>query len=331
MKLIPVETPQDFLVAQQFIEPYEETCVSLASLIRRKSDKLIFITKSEGPIVAVPEPVEGPATATKSNSTVVSRASTTEGTMLGILNLDSTLYHCIPHPDQLDVDFLKNNLPYLMKKPVRCISGETSGTEFLAKTLPGQSPAIVYPYKMLRWFTASEAGVSQQPHHSQNEVSPLQSDSETSISLSTPTLSGGEEIIRCTEHDMDFLQPLQKDYMKEEVAVPGRTITGAEVAITLRKILKNQLCLALTVDGDIVAKANTNAIGINCVQLGGVYTHPLYRRNGYAGALVTALCKRATRADKQPVLFVKEKNGPAITLYQKLGFEECGHYTIAYY
>ena len=164
----------------------------------------------------------------------------------------------------------------------------------------------------MRWLSASEAGVSKPPQTSD-------------------LLSGGEEIIRCTEHDLEILHPLQKDYMKEEVAVPGRTITDAEVDITLRNILKNQLCFALTVDGEIVAKANTNAIGINCVQIGGVYTHPLYRRNGYAGALVTALCNRARRSGKQPVLFVKEKNTPAFTLYQKLGFTECGRYCIAYY
>ena len=144
-------------------------------------------------------------------------------------------------------------------------------------------------------------------------------------------LSGGEEIIRCTEHDMEILHPLQKDYMKDEVAVPGRQLTDAEVDMTLRQILKNQLCFALTVDGDIVAKANTNAIGINKVQIGGVYTHPLYRRNGYAGALVIALSNRALRSGKQPVLFVKEKNMPAFSLYQKIGFEECGLYAIAYY
>ena len=119
--------------------------------------------------------------------------------------------------------------------------------------------------------------------------------------------------------------------MKDEVAVPGRQISDAEVDITLRNLLKNQLCFALTVDGDIVAKANTNAIGINCIQIGGVYSHPLYRRNGYAGALVLALCNRAVRAHKNPVLFVKEKNMPAFNLYRKLGFEECGRYSIAYY
>lgn len=280
MKLIPVETPQDFLVAQQFIAPYEETCVSLASLIRRKSDKLVFISTSESSVV-----------------------ESSKASILGILNLDSTLYHCIPDITQIDKISLLEDLPYLLKKPVRCISGETATTDYLIKFFP--NPKQVYPYKMMKWSNTQDSVVS--------------------------TLSGGEEIIRCTEHDMDFLHSLQKDYLKDEVAVPGRTLTDAEVDITLRQILKNQICLAMTVDGEIVAKANTNAIGINCVQIGGVYTHPLYRRNGYAGALIQALCNRATRAQKQPVLFVKEKNKPALSLYQKLGFEECGRYTIAYY
>ena len=289
MTLIPIETPEDFSLAEQFVIPHEETCASLASLVRRKSDKLVFITNSKNPVVETPEI-----------------------TILGILNLDSTIYHCIPDPNLLNTDFLKAELPYLMKKPVRCISGESTVTEFLidicnSTASPAQPPQIIYPYKMMRW-----SGLSKSPQVSEN-------------------LSGGEEILRCTEHDMEALHQLQKDYMKEEVYVPGRPITDAEVDISLRQILKNQLCFALTVDGDIVAKANTNAIGINCVQIGGVYTHPLYRRNGYAGALVQALCNRALRSGKQPVLFVKEKNTPAFNLYQKLGFEECGRYTIAYY
>lgn len=283
MNLIPIETPEDFLLAQQFIAPFEETCVSLASLIRRKSDKLVFISTSE--------------------SSVVSASSTTLSNILGILNLDSTLYHCIPDINKIDKISLLEELPYLLQKPVRCISGEASVTNYLIKFFP--KPKQFYPYKMMRWPASSTHSITK--------------------------LSGGEEIIRCTEHDMEILHPLQKDYMKEEIFIPGRTITDAEVDITLRNLLKNQLCFALTFDGDIVAKANTNAIGINCVQIGGVYTHPLYRRNGYAAALVTALCNRALRSGKQPVLFVKEKNMPALTLYQKLGFEECGHYAIAYY
>ena len=299
MTLIPIETPEDFSLAEQFVIPLEETSASLASLVRRKSDKLVFISSSDEPVVSI-------------------RPSDYSTTVLGILNLDSTIYHCIPDPALLDADFLKNELPYLMKKRVRCISGEKKATDFLIRIF--SNPAQVYDYKMLRFLVPS---------------TPLRDHEDTPVaerSRSTePELSGGEEIIRCTEHDMEALHQLQKDYMKEEVYVPGRPITDAEVDISLRQILKNQLCFAMTVDGDIVAKANTNAIGINCVQIGGVYTHLLYRRNGYAGALVQALCNRALRSGKQPVLFVKEKNTPAFNLYQKLGFEECGRYSIAYY
>ena len=324
MNLIPIEKPEDFLLAEQFLLPHEETCVSLTSLVRRKSDKLIFITSSEKPVPEAPE--------------------TTIQSVLGILNLDSTIYHCIPAPSLLDADFLEAQLSYLLKKPVRCISGEKIATDFLIRIVDSincgfdpstglrdrtssgllNHPAQIYEYKMMSWLNASEAGVSKTPES--NVASIPTSDYSTTLQL-----SDGEEIIRCTEHDMEALHLLQKDYMKGEVAVPGRTISAAEVDITLRNILKNQLCFALTVDGDIVAKANTNAIGINKVQIGGVYTHPLYRRNGYAGALVTALCKRALRAGKQPVLFVKEKNMPAFALYQKIGFTECGRYSIAYY
>ena len=318
MTLIPIETPEDFSLAEQFVIPLEETSASLASLVRRKSDKLVFISSSDEPVVSI-------------------RPSDYSTTVLGILNLDSTIYHCIPNPSLLDVVSFKAQLPYLMKKPVRCISGESAATDLLIEIVnsvncgfdtaaerPLNHPTQVYPYKMLRWLSASEAGVSKPQETAQNVVSIRPAAYST-------TLSGGEEIIRCTEHDMEILHPLQKDYMKEEVAVPGRPITDAEVDISLRQILKNQLCFALTVDGDIVAKANTNAIGINCVQIGGVYTHPLYRRNGYAGALVQALCNRALRSGKKPVLFVKEKNTPAFNLYRKLGFEECGRYSIAYY
>lgn len=304
MTLIPVEKPEDFLLAQQFLIPHEETCVSLASLVRRKSDKLIFISDSEELAIAPP-----------------STNSSTTDHILGILNLDSTIYHCIPDPDFIEFDFLSLNLPYLLKKPVRCISGEKKSTDFLIKIFSSGNfdklnhPAQVYDYKMMKFPLAdwSLSGVEGRSRSTE------------------PTLSGGEEIIRCTEHDMEILHPLQKDYLKEEVAVPGRKLTDAEIDITLRQILKNQLCFALTCDGEIVAKANTNAIGLNNVQIGGVYTHPLYRRNGYAAALVKALCNRALHAHKQPVLFVKEKNTPAFILYQKLGFTECGRYTIAYY
>ena len=113
MTLIPVEKPEDFSLAEQFIIPHEETCVSLASLVRRKSDKLIFITSSEKPVVAGPSTGSGTATTN----------------ILGILNLDSTIYHCIPDPALIDENELSENLHYFIKKQIRCISGEKKATD----------------------------------------------------------------------------------------------------------------------------------------------------------------------------------------------------------
>ena len=111
MNLIPVEKPEDFLLARQFILPHEETCVSLASLVRKKSDKLVFLTADSG------------------NAGLSAKSPA----LLGLLNLDSTLYYCIPEPSQINAQELAALLTScgLPKKPVRCISGERTSAEVL--------------------------------------------------------------------------------------------------------------------------------------------------------------------------------------------------------
>ena len=142
MTLIPVETPEDFSLAEQFVIPHEETCASLASLVRRKTDKLIFLKNGKA--------------------------------IAGILNLDSTIYHCIPDTNLIDKIALLENLPYLLKKPVRCISGEEKATSFLIEIFnsvnggfdtaaPTQPPKIIYSYKMMRWLSAKSQVVSIRP------------------------------------------------------------------------------------------------------------------------------------------------------------------------
>lgn len=298
MRLFPFcELSENSIIqVENFVKANEKTSTSLASCVRKKSENIIVITEDS-----------------KKEETQKSHLFK----ILGVIDLDYTLYHCIPQPHLLDASVLIKELPALLKKSVCCISGEKNGTDFLLKVInsidinklpenSSKTPRQIYAYKMMEF--------------------PFQN-----AALKSIRLSGGEEIARCTENDMEFLHPLQKEYMKEEISVTGKQITDAEVSIMLRQILKNQICLALLVDNEPVAKANTNAIGFNCVQIGGVFTHPLYRRNGYAAALVLSLCNRSIRANRQPVLFVKEKNLPAYTLYKKLGFTECGHYEIVYF
>ena len=229
--------------------------------------------------------------------------------LLGVLYIDNTIFHCLPDIDKINKDDFSKVLTQLIKEnqlKIKCISGEAKGTELLKEILKDQlrDPYQINHYKLMT------AGIVQNPPEE---------------------LYNDDQIIRCTQDDMELLFPIQKKYLSEEVAPFGKTVTDAEVSIGLRQILKNQLVLALQSDGEIVAKANTNAIGINWIQLGGIYTHPLYRRNGYAWHLISAICRRTYKAGKKSALFVKDINVPAMELYKKLGFSDSGLYEICYF
>ncbi len=284
MKIIPI-LKDEFPLAQRFIKLYEETCITLASYIRRQDEHLYFIKENE-----------------KSSN------------ILGILYIEHSIFHCIPYPEKLIPNelakaiFSKILIQFIEKNEisVKCISGESKSTQLLRECL---AQHLQEPYQTNHYNLMTATKIENPPEN----------------------LFNGDEIKRCTENDLDDLLEIQTKYMNEEVKTYGRKITEAETKINLRQILKNQLCLALCSDGEIVAKANTNAIGIDWIQLGGIYTHPLYRRNGYAWQLVSALCRKIFRDEKKVALFVKDINVPAMELYKKVGFNKVGTYEICYF
>lgn len=147
-------------------------------------------------------------------------------------------------------------------------------------------------------------------------------------------LSADDEIICCTKQNMPELFNLQKYYLIKEVALPKQKITDNEVNLMLSNILKNQLVMAISSglnDDEFVSKVNTNAIGAKWIQLGGIYTDPFNRRNYYAWHLIYTICKRIQKNNKNPCLFVKNDNTPAISLYKKIGFKIQGEFSILYF
>ena len=133
---------------------------------------------------------------------------------------------------------------------------------------------------------------------------------KTNPNVPPEKLSVDDMIIRFSnvETDVEPLLELQKMYLAKEVAPAGKQISDLETTARLKAILKDQLCFGLMFDEQIVSKANTNAIGYNWVQLGGVYTHPLYRKNYYAWHLVYTICNRIIKSGRNISLYVKEKN-----------------------
>lgn len=227
----------------------------------------------------------------------------TKSDILAVFYINGTILHCIPKDDcriySIFEDFMKN-------KKIKSINGEKKSNEKLISSIfPERKPFQINSYKLM----ILEKIVSNPPEK----------------------LSCDTEIRRCTEDDLELLFDLQKQYIIKEVAPIGKQVSDLEVKMSLRNILKNQLVFALFDDGKLVSKSNTNAIGWNFIQIGGVFTHPLYRRNYYAWNLLKILCDRIQKNDKKICLFVKEKNLPAIKLYEKLGFSEINSFEIAYF
>ena len=288
---IRAATDSDFPQIQDFLIPWESTCVTLCSNVRKQKLGKIFVITS------------GPS---RASGTADFASGTAE--ILGILYLDKTLLYCIPNAAELP-DLLAALTVFLKDKSVSCLNGETTAGEIILQALQCMNRT---PYQT-------------------NHYNIMTLESEP---LPPPeSLSCDDEIKRCSnpEHDTELLLPLQKMYMAKEVAPAGKQVTDLEAGAQLKSILKDQLCFALYSDGEIVAKANTNAIGFNYVQLGGVYTHPLYRKNYYAWHLVYTICTRVLKTGRKLSLFVKEKNNPAHELYERIGFTACGKYIISYF
>lgn len=226
----------------------------------------------------------------------------------GVLHFDGTLLHCIPEKNRNDrmkavlKSFLSN-----LEKPVKCINGEAAASNFILEILNEmeKNPSQTNNYNLMI--------LDDEPFPPPEK------------------LSCDDEVRRCSEDDLEDLLDLQKKYIIKEVAPVGKQVSDMQCAMSLRQILKTQLAFALYSDCEPVAKVNTNAIGWNWVQIGGVYTHPLYRRNFYAWNLIVMLVRRIQKASRKVCLFVKEKNNPAIELYERIGFRNAGKFQIDYF
>lgn len=139
-------------------------------------------------------------------------------------------------------------------------------------------------------------------------------------------------IVQCGPRDADALIQLQINYSTEEVLPAWRNPVPAAERHTLEQTLLYQFVFGIRAGSStFAAKANSNAITPNYLQVGGVYTMPQHRSHGHACALVRHVAITALKEKKQAVLFVKEHNLPAIKAYTKAGFEMIGKYKIVYY
>jgi GNAT superfamily N-acetyltransferase len=232
-----------------------------------------------------------------------------DGTVKGVISARHTLLHCLPGiHNKAQAVLLKPLLSaFLQNRKISCIHGDEAGSMYLLRILAAQNrnPASVNSYMLMTL-----------PQEKQTQAS---------------VLPYGWRVIHCHEKDADALMKLQSAYEKEEVLPGCRTFMAALVRQNLEHLLRREYVLSLRTDRcDFIAKVNSNAIGINYVQIGGVYTAPEYRGRGYASLLVKTLVHKIYAVKKQPVLFVKKTNTTALHLYTSLGFIKSGNFLIAY-
>ena len=220
------------------------------------------------------------------------------------LNASGFLLHCLPDVKQLeqDAEFCKSLEKALGTEKIGTIMGEESGSSLLQRLYPAK-PECVWDYNLLEYGGKK-----------------LDFDLPSQFVLK-----------KCTIGDEESLYPLQKQYELVEVLPPGTEHNPARCRLGLRKALEKQHVFALFEGSRAVAKAGTNAIGINFAQIGGVFTDIAFRNKGFATFLTNYAAQRLSENGKKVILFVKKKNESAKRAYAKAGFAQFGCFKIVYY
>jgi hypothetical protein len=131
--------------------------------------------------------------------------------------------------------------------------------------------------------------------------------------------------------DLEALLPVARAYELEEVVTPIHPFDEVVCRANQARSLARYRVRVLEVDGRIVARAQTNAVGYGREQLGGIIVLRELRGRGYGRLVVTELAGSILAEGKGLSLFVKKGNVPARQLYESLGFRFSGDFRVDYF
>lgn len=312
----------------RFMERHEEQCVQLTETLRRSVKNAYAVISEECAVEWLTEHIVHDGKS---------------GFIYGVINLRSTILHCLPFADMSEADWSAERVReidcaqtqdfetpakdfilsfadfFTARKPalrVSCVNGSEGGAKLILAALKDArinlAPSQVNEYSLFR-LTAADF-----------------------LRIKEPLLQNGAQIFRCrSEMDaalFDKLFDLQKCYEIEEV-LPEHDVFSEDICrLHLKSVLRTQYVAAVLLpDGTLAAKAGTNALGFHSAQIGGVYVKPEFRRRGYAFDVLYCVLKNVFAVKKAAVLFVKNTNVPALSLYRALGFKKRNGYIIAYF
>ncbi len=312
----------------RFLERYEEQCVQLAETLRRSVKDAYAVISEKN-------------TGERLTEHIVHDEKS--GFIYGVINFRSTILHCLPFADMsaadwnaervreidgaqtqnfetLAKDFILSFADFFTARKsafrISCVNGSEGGAKLILAALKDArinlAPSQVNEYSLFRLTAAEFSHIKE------------------------PLLQNGAQIFRCRS-DMDAalfdtLFDLQKCYEIEEV-LPEHDVFSEDICrLRLKSVLRTQYVAALLLsDVTVAAKAGTNALGFHTAQIGGVYVKREFRRRGYAFDVLYCVLKNVFAVKKAAVLFVKNTNVPALSLYRALGFKKRNGYIIAYF
>ncbi len=135
---------------------------------------------------------------------------------------------------------------------------------------------------------------------------------------------------RAGKKDASILFGLEKEYLLEEVLLDRSELNQRAAMLNLRKTCSSQIVYYATAGSEVIAKVNTNGLGIYYNQIGGVFTRQEFRERGISTYLMKILLNEIYLSGKNAVLYVKKENTAAVSLYKKLGFIKVDDYQAIY-
>jgi GNAT superfamily N-acetyltransferase len=138
-------------------------------------------------------------------------------------------------------------------------------------------------------------------------------------------LPPGSTLRKATAADVEALTTLYGGAAGFENASPGQ-VRQAMIERVYRFHTR-----VVEAHGRLVAGASTSAESLSSAMIGGVWTLPNERNQGYSTAVVSALAADLLAEGRQPSLFYLADNAPAAHVYTKIGFRERGPWTVVYF
>ncbi len=280
-----------FAALNAFLLPFEKNCVSLVDRIRRREVSIFCILNTRREIIGVFTYSSG-----------------------------GQILHCIPsavsHYSEL-LAILRIYFENFDLHSLFSVIGDEAGTNLLLSAIflsTKKLPASNQSFFLMEYKVGKETAGD-------------------GLKINAVCSNGKQAVYaaNCPLNLLDALLPLQEAYEREEVLGDGQAYSPLRSKVILKKSLAEKNVYAVFFYEQIVSKGAINATGQNCVQLGGIFTAPEFRKRGFAEFLIKQIVAVERKMGKHIVLFVKPKNVAALTLYKRCGFSNFGRLKISYF